>query len=333
MKIDIPHPFPFDPTYGHTPEDLLHIRMEDPAPDDFAQFWRTLREKARTPSLDLTVEELPSPHSGYRLLKVHFNSWPDYRIGAWAILPKDLSAVRFGRVVGHGYGGREEPEWNHAHPQRAVLFPLAPGFHLSADPRLPLNDSSRHVTHGIDSPETYILGPCVAAFWRGPEVLSALLPETPLRFHYVGWSFGGGIGALMLPWEPLYETAEIGHPTFGNHPFRLRHQCGGSAEAVRQLWLKRPAISETLRYFESVFAARCLNTPTVYACSQFDPSVPPPGQFSVYHAHAGPKRLSPFTTGHFEESISDLAGETRRHEKNLLDLLGEDASIRLQTLE
>ena len=130
----------------------------------------------------------------------------------------------------------------------------------------------------------------------------------------------------MLPWEPRYETAEIGQPTFGNHPFRLRHVCAGSGEAVRRLWLERPEISETLRYFDAVFAARLLTIPAVYACSQFDPSVPPPGQFSVFNAHAGSKRLSPFSSGHFEDPGPDIEQENRLHETNLRELLGPAAT-------
>ncbi|GAB4167195.1 MAG: acetylxylan esterase [Terrimicrobiaceae bacterium] len=325
MSIRIPHPFPFDPTYGHSPEDLLAVRMDDPAPEDFDPFWRNLREQASTVSLEMAVRELPSPKPEFRLLRVDYTSFPDYRIGAWAILPHDTQAIKFGHVVGHGYGGREAPEWNHAHASRAVIFPVAPGFHISADPRLPLNNAARHVIHGIESPHTYLLGPCAAAFWTAPDILSALLPEISLRYHYVGWSFGGGIGTLMLPWEPRYESAEIGQPTFGNHPFRLRHECAGSGESVRRLWLRRPEIASTLRYFDAVFAARSLNIPAVYACSQFDPSVPPPGQFSVFHAHNGPKRLSRFTSGHFDESVSDLGAETKAHEQNLRELIGEAA--------
>lgn len=326
LLMNIPHPFAFDPTYGQSPEDLLQATLDDPAPSDFDTFWSDLRTRARAVPLGEGIQELPSLNERYRLLLVEYRCYPDYRVGAWAIIPRDLSGVRFGRVVGHGYGGREGPDWEHADPSRAVLFPVVPGFQISGDPRLPFNDSSKHVVHGIEKRETYVLGSCAAAFWSGPDVLATLLPDADLKFHYVGWSFGGGIGTLMLPWEPRYETAEIGEPTFGNHPFRLRHECAGSGEAVRQLWQKRPEIAETLRYFDAVFAARRLTIPVVYACSQFDPAVPPPGQFSVFNAHAGPKRLSPFTSGHIEESLSDRASEQSRHQQNLRELLGSAAT-------
>jgi len=326
MEAVFVHPFSFDPTYGYSPSALRDVRMEDPAPEGFEPIWKRRKAASDAVPLELGIEELPSPRPEYRLLLAKYSSFPDYRIGAWAILPRDPSGVQHGRVVAHGYGGRGEPDWAHAHPGRAVLFPVAPGFHISADPRLPLNDSLQHVVHGIESPDTYILGACAAAFWKGPDVLSALLPDVPMRFHYVGWSFGGGIGTLMLPWEPRYETAEIGQPTFGNHPFRFRHECAGSGEAVRRLWLKRPEIAETLRYFDAVFAARLLKIPAVYACSQFDPAVPPPGQFSVYNAHAGPKRLSPFSTGHFEDPGPGIEHENRVHETNLRELIGPAAT-------
>jgi cephalosporin-C deacetylase len=322
MKTQIPHPFDFDPTYGHTPEMLRATHMTEPAPQDFDVFWKNLREVSAKTPMELDVKELDSPEKDYRLLRIDYRVFPDYRAGAWVIVPKDISAVNKAWVVGHGYGGRDGPEWWHARCDRIVIFPVAPGFQISADPRLPLNDSWKHVVHGIESPETYILGSCAAACWRAVDAVEALLPGVPLRFHYLGWSFGGGIGVLMLPWEPRFQSAEIGQPTFGNHTLRLQYTCNGSGEAVRRLWLERPEIAETLRYYDAVFAARKLTIPTVYACSQFDPAVPPPGQFSVFNAHAGPKRLSAFTTGHFEETISDKESEMRIHENHLRELLG-----------
>lgn len=183
------------------------------------------------------------------------------------------------------------------------------------------------MVYGIATPETYILGSCAAAYWRAVDVIEEMLPDRALHFHYHGWSFGGGIGVLMLPWEPRFKSAEIGQPTFGNHPVRLQCECVGSGESVRQLWLQHPEIVATLHYYDAVFAARRLVIPAVYACSEFDPAVPPPGQFSVFNAHAGPKRLSAFTTGHFEETVSDQAGEMRAHQQNVRELLGEPAIV------
>ncbi|MFZ4775289.1 MAG: acetylxylan esterase [Terrimicrobiaceae bacterium] len=321
----IPHPFSFDPTYGYSPDQLLSITHADSEPSGFVDFWRELKEKSDHTPLEISTEEVPSPDPAFRLMKVYYTVYPDYRVGAWMICPTDSAGIRFGIVCGHGYGGRDEPEWDQAALDRIVIFPVAPGFQISANSQLPINDSSRHVIHGIDDKETYVLGPCACAFWRAIDVLEAVSPRPLEKFHYCGWSFGGGIGALMLPWEPRFTSAELGQPTFGNHPVRLRSECVGSGEAVRQLHASRPQIARTLAFFDAAIAARYLKIPVVFACATFDPAVPPPGQFSVANAHPGPKRLSIFLTGHFDDAHAGAPYEERLHRENLRELIGPAA--------
>jgi cephalosporin-C deacetylase len=316
------HAFDFDPSFGMPPSALREVRLAETEPEGFGGFWQELYCKSAAVPLELETEELPSDAPGCRLLKVSYRVVPDYRVGAWIYLPEEMPP-RIGVVCGHGYGGRAEgPEPGLAGPDRAVIFPVAPGFHISADDRLPLNDCYGHVVHGIESPETYILGSCAATLWRAVDVLAELCDGLPEQVHYRGWSFGGGMGALMLPWEPRYQTAELGQVTFAHHPFRLRHDCVGSAYAVRQRWLKEPAIESTLRYFEAVFSLRRLTIPTVFACACFDPSVPPPGQWAAANAHPGPKRISEYPTGHFDAPHPQDGPAARVHEQNIRDLLG-----------
>ena len=51
---------------------------------------------------------------------------------------------------------------------------------------------------------------------------------------YLGISFGGGIGALALPWDERFHRAHLNVPSFGHHPLRLGMPCVGSGEAVRR---------------------------------------------------------------------------------------------------
>jgi cephalosporin-C deacetylase len=321
----INHPFSFDPTYGHSLEELLALKYSESEPTGFVDFWLELKRKSDHTPLAISTQEVPSPEPGFRLLKVFYSIYPDYRVGAWMICPTDLSKVRFGIVWGHGYGGREGPEWSKAAPDRIVIFPVAPGFHISAHSCIPLNDSSQHVLHGIDDKNAYVLGPCACALWRAVDVLQKFAPQPLEQFHYGGWSFGGGIGALMLPWEPRYTSAELGQPTFGNHSFRLQSECVGSGESVRRLFSSRPEIAQTLAFFDSANAARHLRIPVVFACATFDPVVPPPGQFSVASSHPGPKRVSVFLTGHFSYTHEGSQTEERLLLKNLREIIGRAA--------
>jgi cephalosporin-C deacetylase len=325
MKVPhpIPHSFAFDPHYGHSFEDLQRIQAPNTEPSDFAHFWQDQHRQAMAVPLELKIEPRPSPCKGQKLLQVSYRVQPDYRVGAWVLLPDNGPSPTLGVVAGHGYGGREEPDTTLAGPNRAVIFPVAPGFHISADPRLPLNNAGLHVVHGIELKERYILGSCAAALWRTVDVLEELCNGSIQDFHYRGGSFCGGMGALMLPWEPRFQTAELRQVTFANHPFRLRHECVGSGQAVREYWLKNPAIEQTtLPYFEACNSLRHLHIPTVFACAVFDPAVPPPGQWAAANAHPGPKRITPFPTGHFDYPHPDTAHAENLHLQNLRELFG-----------
>lgn len=239
--VGISHPFPFDPTHGYTLDMLQAVGPPESEPPDFDGFWRTLRAETMAQPLALHRDgEEACSLSGFRLLRISYAVGRGFRASAWLVLPREEKTIRAGIIASHGYGGRSTVEPRFFQPGLAVILPVAPGFHISADPRLPLNDAGLHVVHGIESPETYVLGLCAAAIWRAPEAVETVLERRLDRWHYFGWSFGGGIGALALPWEPRVQSAELGQPTFGHHPLRLQQPCTGSANAVREHFQRDP---------------------------------------------------------------------------------------------
>lgn len=298
----ITHPHPFDPTYGCDPAALAAIQAP-PAPAGFTAFWRATRAAADAVPLDLVREPCPSPRvpGGWRLSIVRFSSLGGYRVGAWLLEPD--GPCRAGLVVGHGYGGRDAPHLIEAafpEPEpMAYIAPCMPGFHLSADPGLP-GQADGHVIAGIADPATYSIRFCVAALWTATRVLAALRPDAAGRLAYYGGSFGGGLGALAAPWEPLWSCVRLDVPTFGHHPWRLRCPCVGSGESVRRLHARQPAIAGTLACFDAATAAAHATQPSLIVPALFDPAVPPPGQWAVANAWAGPRTIVPLTSGHHD---------------------------------
>lgn len=323
----IPHSFPFDPTQGYDHAALQRVEPPGEEPSDFDAFWKDLRERTEKASLEPVWIEEPCGQDGFRLLRLTYGIGQNFRSAAWLTLPEDAESIRAGLVASHGYDGRASVEPGLYRPGFAVVLPVAPGFHISADPRLPHNEANRHVVHGIETPQTYVLGLCAAAIWKSLDAAQAVVGRELKRWHYCGWSFGGGMGALALPWEPRVQSAEIGQPTFGHHPLRLQQPSTGSSHAVRERFLRDPEILRTLAYFDAATAIQRLTIPVAFACALFDPAVTPPGQFAVANAHRGPKRISAFLTGHFEWSGPNLAEEMAAHRRAIAELIGPDFII------
>ncbi|HMO27327.1 MAG TPA: acetylxylan esterase [Tepidisphaeraceae bacterium] len=297
------HDLPFDPTYGYDEAQLRSIEPP-PAPEDFASFWQSQYHRALdVPTRFEMVRALETRRSDVVIEQVGFDAMglhgaPAVRLGGWLITPTRGSIRRL-LVVGHGYGGREAPEVGANIDGVAMLKLCCRGFHLSTQPDLPVNDSSKHVIHGIESRETYVHLGNAADIWAAVKVMRERFPEHAGQLDYSGGSFGGGIGALAMPWDARVRRVVLDVPSFGNHPLRLRLQCTGSGEAVRQLHQQRDVLP-VLRYFDAAVAARFMRQPTLVGCALFDPAVPPPGQFSVYNALTCRKQLIVRPGGHWE---------------------------------
>jgi cephalosporin-C deacetylase len=275
----IPHDFPFDPTCGYSREQLLRVGPPESEPADFAAFWRTTYAETLAMCSPVEVRPIWSPDAGTDVFEVFFSGLGGARIGAYVSRPRDS---RGGLVVGHGYGVFSAPVLRR---NLTVIAPCIRGFGLSTASEYPWT-SSQHVLCGIRSRETYILRGSVADLWRAASVLTELYPDTAANLVYSGGSFGGGLGALALPWDPRFRAGFLDVPTFGHHPLRLRFQSTGSGEAVRKYHAEHPEVTGVLAYFDAATAATYIRLPVVCTPALFDPAVVPPGQFAVTNAIA-----------------------------------------------
>ena len=297
MTIPRAHPFHFDPTYGATLPALESIRPPA-APDGFDAFWNARYAKAinADPKPSLSRSELQ--HANWNVLDISYASTDGVAIGGWLLLPK-RSAIKRGLVVGHGYGGRDQPEFDVPVEETAVLFFCARGMSRSAHPPIP-SEASGHVLHGIESRDSYVIGGCVEDIWLAVSALIELYPWLEGRIGYSGVSFGGGLGALAIPFDTRIDRGFLAIPTFGNRPLWLRLPTVGSADSVQQYQRKHGSVLETLRFFDAATAATRITVPMLVAAARFDPAVAPPCQFSVANALPGSKEIFVLDAGHFD---------------------------------
>ncbi|MFC8830851.1 acetylxylan esterase [Streptomyces sp. NPDC057137] len=304
------HGYPFDPAYGRTLDELLDIPTPAP-PDGFDAYWQDRFAAAAGVATAPAVGPQEDERDGCRIFGVSYTSVGGLRIGGWLVLPAEGPAEH-GFVIGHGYGGRQEPgaDVPLPLPRSAAILPCVRGMgSRSRRPGIP-GEAERHVLYGIESRETYVIGDCVADLWCAASALLELVPElrtgagtggdAGARLGYVGESFGGGLGALALPWDDRFACGQLTVPTFGNHPLRVTLPCVGSGEAVRAYREEHPEVMDVLAYFDAATAAGRIGVPMMVAPALFDPAVPPPGQFAVYNALPEPRELRVLRAGHFE---------------------------------
>ncbi len=292
------HDLPFDPAYGHTLETLLAIEPPDDEPADLEAFWRERFDAAAAVRLNLATRPSPLSTETVEVSEVEYDSLGGFRVFAWLTRPRGVEVHR-GVVKGHGYGGRTEPEVRAGDPPAATLFPCARGLGRSACETIP-GDGQEHVVHGIADRDAYVhLGCCADLVWCAASALIELAPETAGKLDFSAGSFGGGIGALALPWDPRYRRARLDVPSFGHHPLRMTLEMTGSGAGVNHYAADHPEVVDVLRYYDAAVNARRLSIPTLVANALFDPAVPPPGQFAVYNAIPAGKRLYVAKAGHF----------------------------------
>ncbi|MEC4747206.1 acetylxylan esterase [Methylomicrobium sp. Wu6] len=287
----------FDPSYGYTLDQLKRIEPPPP-PDDFVPFWQKRYQRALSLEPYQRLTRCGWSHPSFECYDLNYRSTDAFEIWGWALVPKHAQVTR-GVIVGHGYGGREGPDFHLPIPNAVFLFPCFRG--LSRSRRWPISDNpAYHVLHDIDKKDRYILGGCVEDLWVAVSALLALFPSVAGHIAYLGISFGGGIGALALPWDRRIQRAHFNVPSFGHHPLRLKLPTWGSAASLQNYQSQHSHILDILRYYDAAVAARFIEAPVHVAAALADPVVAPPGQFSIYNALPREKRLFVLERGHAE---------------------------------
>ncbi|WP_295383944.1 acetylxylan esterase [uncultured Thiodictyon sp.] len=297
--MHLTHGFPFDPSYGYRLEDLLELQPP-PEPADFATFWQARYQRALAVDANPRLRPADVSDPRMRVHELEYSSTAGFAIRGWLLTPLG-GPPRRGFILGHGYGGLDRPPLDLPRDDAAYLIPCVRGLCRSRCPPIP-EDPDGHVVYGIEHRDSYLVGGCVEDLWTGASALLGLFPELTGHLGYLGTSLGGGLGALALAWDARIGRGHLNVPGFGHQPLRLALPTVGSAAALQRLAQTRAQgpLLDTLAYFDSALAARHIRQPMLVAAAGFDPAVAPPGQFAVYNAIPGDKRLCLLTAGHFD---------------------------------
>ncbi|MBO7148191.1 MAG: acetylxylan esterase [Lentisphaeria bacterium] len=294
------HSFPFDPTNGMTCEELLKIKAPE-APADFKSFWEENYNLVMSHVPTYFIErEIWSPDPGVRIYLIRVKNWDNTEFSMWLCRPEESKG---GLLIGQGYGNPAVPA-EKFDLGLTICHPCVRGLGRSQCKEIPWK-ASLHVLHGIRSKETYILRGVITDLWMAVSVMIDMFPDTVSNLNYEGASMGGGMGALMLPWDKRFKAAHLAVPTFGS-AIRFDYQSTGSGEACRQYVQDHPEALDVLAYFDASVSAQYLNIPVLVTPALFDPCVAPAGQFSVANSIPEKNRILKIReVGHFAPTEND----------------------------
>jgi len=208
------HPFPFDPTYGASEEDLRSIEAPEP-PADYELFWQPRYDAAMGVSPAPEIEE-EALEGDFRRFQISYQSVGGIRIRGWMLVPRHGPVVR-GFVVAHGYGGRTAPDTHLPFRDAVLVFPCLRGLALSRLPMVPsdplrtcsLRDRARGDLHSW-----WLCGGCMV---RSLRVVGAVSGGSgPDRFsgHKLWrWNWGDGLGLGSASGTRPLECAELREPS------------------------------------------------------------------------------------------------------------------------
>ena len=299
LFMNIEHSYPFDPTNGMTQEELLAV-APGKEPEGFREFWEENFALVANAPLKYNVEtEVWSPVPEEKIYRVRVTNYDGVEFVTWITRPANSQGAL---VIGQGYGNIATA--SASKHSLTVTYTAVRGLGPSQCKDIPWQPSA-HVLYGIDSKENYILRGVIADQWMTLRVLLDMFPDCAGNINYSGGSMGGGMGALLLPWEKRFKAAFLHVPTFGAE-IRFDYESTGSGEACRKYILEHPEARRVLRYFDASVAARYIKIPVCCTPALFDPCVAPAGQFSVVNAIAEEyKTVFIRETGHFSATERD----------------------------
>ena len=130
------------------------------------------------------VRESGTSHPDWRVDDIVYASTDAFEIGGWLLRPRKGRIAR-GLVVGHGYGGRDQPDFDLPVEETAVLFPCFRGLSRSSRTGIPSDPQGR--LENLRRLDIVLAVGKADPFLENNRRLSGLLDEKSIRHQLHLW--------------------------------------------------------------------------------------------------------------------------------------------------
>jgi cephalosporin-C deacetylase len=271
-------------------------KMHKPA--DFGAFWQDVLRQAE--AIPLTPELVPDPlrtSDDIEVFQAFYQSLDQVRIAAWYCRPRRRAerspAILF--LPGYQMDPPIPKEWAR---KGYIALSVAPRGKLRSmrqfNPGYP-----NLLTHNIVDRHTYAYRGFYVDTWRGIDFLLSRPEVEPTRIGVTGTSQGGGLTICTAAMRPEIRAAAAGAPYLCGYldAIELTHTYPYEEinDYLRQHPDRRPAVEETLAYFDGLNFADHITCPIIVNIGLQDNVCPPETGYALFNRiGATDKRLYPY---------------------------------------
>lgn len=279
-------------------------RCDVSRPEDFDEFWDATLRAAEAIPLNASIERCePRCTETVDAFDVRYDSLDGLRVAAWYCRPKEAAGPLPGVVLPPGY--IQDPPLNRHWAERGfAAFTPAPRAKLRSrtayDPGYP-----GLLTHNIVDRNTYGYRGFYVDVIRGIDVLKSLAEVDAERLGICGFSQGGALAIVAPALRPHdLKAAVAGVPYLTDYLGAIEltrtYPFHEIADYLQLHPERRPAVKETLAYFDCLNFAPQVTCPILVSLGTQDNIVPPETCRAAFEAIASAdKTLHSYTNcGH-----------------------------------
>jgi cephalosporin-C deacetylase len=259
-------------------------KMRKPA--DFEAFWQGIMRQAET--IPLASEMVPEPlrtSDDIEVFQVFYDSLDQVRIAAWYCCPSRRAerspAILF--LPGYQMDPPIPKEWAR---KGYIALSVAPRGKLCSmrqfNPGYP-----NLLTHNIVDRHTYAYRGFYVDAWRGIDFLLSRPEVDPTRIGVTGTSQGGGLTICTAAMRPEVRAAAAGAPYLCGFldAIELTHTYPYEEinDYLRQYPASRPAVEDTLAYFDGINFADQITCPIIVNIGLQDNVCPPETGYALFN--------------------------------------------------
>ena len=264
-------------------------------PEDFEAFWQGVLGQLE--AVPLAPELIPDPlrtSADIEVFQVFYNSLDRVRIAGWYCRPMGRAERTPAILFTPGY--QMDPPIPKEWARKGYIA-------LSVAPRGKLRSNRQFnpgypnlLTYNIIDRHTYAYRGFYVDTWRGIDFLLSQPEVDPTRIGVTGTSQGGGLTICTAAMRPEVRAAAAGAPYLCGFmdAIELTHTYPYEEinDYLRRYPERRPAVEETLAYFDGINFADRITCPTIVNIGLQDNVCPPETGYALFKAiGAADKRL------------------------------------------